>query len=341
MSGTNGTPNLITNGHNTKSILDVVFGCPVNPWEYSEDSLTKALHLKQEQEKTKQQYYKLENVNKSIELLKLATQYDIPPAHIIRLFNNDEVTNSNSNLPREIPNDTQIGNNKKEIINNPMHIKMEPLSSSQLLEADEVQSKQPTSYKFPPVATYLPPRQVIKPRQKRTNSPARIGATAVAALSESNIIKEEEVSPNVSMINMSPSLHRTATQSHRRNFSLPMQSISDSYSGMTSILNFSNVTTGSNELKQLNTNRLPFDELLPQIRKHRRSRTVQGFNVIDLNVIDKVITQPTTSKANIVDIIEIDENADDNTCSEESSPHPSPTRASKPPHFIKKLLNST
>ncbi|CAI4728140.1 CLN_G0046610.mRNA.1.CDS.1 [Saccharomyces cerevisiae] len=81
------------NSHNnvnkSKSLLDIIFGTNVSEWAFSENALMKAMDLKIEQEKTKQQYYKLENLNRSIELFKLASSSGLPINQIHKLFNTD------------------------------------------------------------------------------------------------------------------------------------------------------------------------------------------------------------------------------------------------------------
>ena len=81
------------NSHNNisrnKSLLDIIFGTNVSEWAFSENALMKAMDLKIEQEKTKQQYYRLENLNRSIELFKLASTSGVPINQIHKLFNTD------------------------------------------------------------------------------------------------------------------------------------------------------------------------------------------------------------------------------------------------------------
>ncbi|EDO16720.1 hypothetical protein Kpol_1003p25 [Vanderwaltozyma polyspora DSM 70294] len=293
-----------------KTILDILFGQHVNEWTFSENSLIKALELKQEQERTKQQYYKLEIINKSIELFKMARENGIPPNQISNVFN--------------FGNSTQDDTNK-----------------TVLLKSESISSQQPSSYKFPPVGNYLPPKSIAKPKHRRTNSPARIGASAIASLG-GTIIKEETTPPHRSSVSPIPIPNENGTYMHRRNMSLPMNSSSNTFSGMTSVLNFNSNSTLQVQRPNLSVSK---QTLQPpsnhsQQRKHRRSKSATGFKVIDLNVVDDPKAQPVTPKGKTVDV---NEDFDDKTCSENSSRDASPVRsaATRPPHFINKLLNST
>lgn len=70
----------------TSSLLSSLLGAPVSAWSYSDEALSQALKLKAEQEKTKQEYYRLETRKKSLKLLSEAIQYNVPPTAIPLLF---------------------------------------------------------------------------------------------------------------------------------------------------------------------------------------------------------------------------------------------------------------
>ncbi|CCC71281.1 hypothetical protein NCAS_0G03940 [Naumovozyma castellii] len=207
----------------SKSFLESIFGDNVSIRELPEQTVLKSLDLKIEQERTKQQYYKLQNVTKSIELFKLASSSGVPPNHIYNLFSNAD------QLPQGTANSAGITNDLQPAQNS-IRIKKEPT--------------QPSVYKFPPISipnnnnnssnglsSPLPSsRHISKPSfQRRTNSPARIGAHAVAALSESILLKENPEESNmeerskfgsplpIRKINYNPN---TSTI-HNRNLSLP------------------------------------------------------------------------------------------------------------------------
>lgn len=61
-------------------------------WPHSEQSLIEMINLQREKEITKQQYYKLENTNKSIELLNLSLQSQIPSYLIPIIFSGDTLS---------------------------------------------------------------------------------------------------------------------------------------------------------------------------------------------------------------------------------------------------------
>ncbi|CCH62182.1 hypothetical protein TBLA_0G02420 [Henningerozyma blattae CBS 6284] len=74
---------------NSKSLLEVIFGPDITDWSFSEEALIRALDYKVESEKTKQQYYKFEVINRSIELLKIAKTMGLSNSEIISLFKNE------------------------------------------------------------------------------------------------------------------------------------------------------------------------------------------------------------------------------------------------------------
>ena len=69
-------------------VLKVLFGQEVTEWNFSEENLSKALELRMCQERTKQEYYKVERLNRSIELMKLAAMTKVPGDLIPNLFGN-------------------------------------------------------------------------------------------------------------------------------------------------------------------------------------------------------------------------------------------------------------
>lgn len=325
-----------------KSLLESVLGSSIsNEMEaLSGDTVNRVIELKIEQEKTKQQYYKLENTNKSIEFFKLASSYGLPPSHISTLFN-DNTSNKDNNI---------LATNSSNITNQQEHLK---------------------SYKFPPVmqGNTIPSKSMIsKIPHRRTNSPARIGANAVAALSDKIVIKEEN-SSTLDHLQESPLIKRNITQQHRngnnsqyqhnRNLSLPAMNKFTNYpipTAMTSILSF-NSTAQTHSLSPQPqpqteaTNREDVVEheslkkptfLAP--RRHRRAKSASSFGVIDLNVIEEaqsnnvditVAASCTTGGTTNSD----KQPLDDDTCSESSSRHESPIRP--PTHnSVEKLLNN-
>lgn len=71
-------------------IFKSLFGSEIAEWPYSEDTLQRAIHLRISQEKTKQEYYKVERLNRVIELMKLAAIAKVPGHLIPCLFESNE-----------------------------------------------------------------------------------------------------------------------------------------------------------------------------------------------------------------------------------------------------------
>lgn len=330
------TPN--NESSDSRSVITSLLGTQATDWPYSEGALIHALQLKTQQEMTKQQYYKLENINKSIEMLRIAIAANVPGHLIPLLFNNPLPEGSAStNTPPKIEKPT-------------------PPSQTASL-ANSV----PLNYKFPPdpcASNNFSSTNSAKTglRHRRTNSPARIGAAAVAALTENNQLKEEE---NNEQENCAKS--PLEFRGHRRNLSLPLANPTPFHpepspeepkrklqEPMTQVLNFT-----------------PWQSYNPtmvkkpaQQKKHRRTRSASlnpSFSVIDLNVINQVkspeprITTIRTNSHTLVDssgptgAVRNGELSDDQrTCSDvdRSKSITPPTKVSKGPNFADKLLNS-
>lgn len=93
----------------TAGIMKSLFGRDASSWPYSEDAFMKALDLRICQENTKQEYYKVEKLNRVIELMKLATIAKVP-GHLIpslievqqstqNMNSNSSINQSNNNSP--------------------------------------------------------------------------------------------------------------------------------------------------------------------------------------------------------------------------------------------------
>lgn len=65
-----------------EQMFKALFGAEISEWPYSEESLQKALELRISQECTKQEYYKVERMNRVIEIMKLAAISKVP-GHLI------------------------------------------------------------------------------------------------------------------------------------------------------------------------------------------------------------------------------------------------------------------
>lgn len=303
-----------------RSLFEVLFGAKVEDANLSSNVLEKALELRIEQERTKQQYYRVENAGRLIELFKMAKEYGVPSYEVPKLFGGEELNvgslGSASNI--EVPTDSSV--------------------------------RQPLSYRFPAAGSNLRPKPVAGDvPARRTNSPARIGAHAVAALNEAASLKEEDQPLKFSAFPTNPS-HPVAT--HSRNLSLPVAktAASDIPPGMTSILSF-----GKDYNEDISNNAGFGDSSQQGLRKpsmvhkkHRRTRSGSSFGVIDLNMIDahKQLNLPKLKTQ--VDQMPIQSTEkdpekrfdyDEITCSENSSRNGSPTQ-SKNTASVANLLNS-
>ncbi|KAL3230808.1 Protein BOP3 [Nakaseomyces bracarensis] len=349
-------------GHGrSKSLLDVIFGNSVTDWNMSETTLAKSLDFKIEQEKTKQQYYRLESINKTIELLKLASNANIPPQQITRLFGGEaglEAQNKSSDMP--------IGNSVNEVRGT--HSLSPEISSDSNTNINVNQNSScnslqgpPSAYKFPPVGSNLPPRPV--PTHQRTNSPARIGANAVAVLDDAIKIKEEPESE--SMFERTSPLLRKAEpiSNHNRNLSEPS---SRYFTSSTTLNNITGPVTTVIDFEPSHRhtrsrNNLKYDPSTPDkgdsgirsprktamvTKRHRRTRSASSFGVIDLNIVDEAkrtaLEKVSISKMNddrkIRQAIKLDD-VDERTCSESSSRTNSPTRIAQQ-NSVTRLLNN-
>lgn len=244
----------------SSSLLEIIFGPQIRDVinetnELPEPILSKAIDLKIEQEKTKQQYYKLANIDKCLELIKLSKGYGMPPQHLIHLINNDGFL------------DSSISKNNK--LNNTATSTSDSISTATTVESNNNMNITPVAsmlkstspYKFPPADSLVSNNfknssnigiNTTERRtfHRRTHSPARIGASAVAALSDSISIKEEEASEfesplknkiNISINNNNNSNGDGSTISHNRNISLPIMNkfvTSNIPTNMVSVLNF-------------------------------------------------------------------------------------------------------
>lgn len=338
----------VLKGKNT--LTKIIFGEDVQIHKYDQVTLQKAIDLKIEQERTKQQYYKLENTNKTMELLNLSSRLNIPLSQLSSLLSPVSIKSDIS------PNVTNSNN-----------------------------------FKFPATShdnnkLTVPPNGMVTHR--RVNSPARIGANAVAALAINNgnrdhmIIKEEEdddgdddtridnnnnnpISPLTKKL---PTFHNYITSRdnvynakplrHSRNLSLPsMNKFTNSTNniinsssphipeGMTSILSFNNVTNDTfiekpkpesahnSNLKILEksqiVNTLKVHNSI-QKKQHRRAKSAcssSAFGVIDLNITEedskskknKIIVEEAKRKALIANILAYGKKNNNNTTTNKTS----------------------
>lgn len=322
MSGSGGKQNA------SKNVVSSLFGGEFSEWPFSDASLAQALEFKTQQEKTKQQFYKVECVNRSIELLKTAMAANVPGNMIAQLFPSSQCTvDGGRNAPSKIENNQKL---------------------PQVTLSPKAGEAAPLNYKFPPGNTSVS-------MHRRTNSPARIGAAAVATLAENNQLKEED--NNEMPRNVPQQRSPLQFRAHRRNLSLPVarpshvlqQETSVPYQNrkpqepMTSIINF-----GS--WQSYDPAPPPVMRRQGSVRKHRKTKsasTTPNFGVIDLNVANQVrlpgLQKGPPFLSNNGGTLREEENDfdDQKTCSEHSSRETTPVpQVSKGPNFANNLLNS-
>lgn len=276
---------------------------------------SRELELQIEQERTKQLQFRLENTQKTIELLQLTARLGVQPQELASLLAlTGGSTSGNSDRGRGSVSSAGSGSG----------------------------AAPPQQFKFPATNS----TRSASPARGRVHSPARIGAQAVASLAYhpdgsaalsptsaahpaagSNVtIKEEPTSPR-SQVKLATFHNYTSSAGannavpgsfahnsqarhigHSRNMSLPSLSkfAQDSRNippTMTSILSFNNVSnnhSNSTELEKPSPSHPAKIKILGDSngpsanptqwrthKKHRRARSASGFGVIDLNVIDE------------------------------------------------------
>ncbi|CCE62480.1 hypothetical protein TPHA_0C03280 [Tetrapisispora phaffii CBS 4417] len=334
---------------NLNALLEVLLGSKVDNVDCTEESLLKLIELKKQQEITKQHYYQLEISNASINLLKLAMSYKIPPNQISSMF----ISSSRQAAAGAVSSNKNVTMEENTPITK---IKTEPLS------------KQPLSYQFPPRAspTNQASNHITKTKHKRTNSPARIGANAVALLNDANVINEEEPQPQIpsfDTMNNNVSSYKNLKQPqkvklHKRNISLPMNT--SNYYNMTNVIDFNvgqasiaeNLTIKNFSNKTKMPSNQSGNHLLPTISAgsyHQRTRSSSPFKVVDLNQIEigtqqfKESLSPGKEKAltlahpksrgNTI------ENTDELTYSEKSSANNSPVRPTNSQKLVSNIIS--
>ncbi|CCF59752.1 hypothetical protein KAFR_0H03420 [Kazachstania africana CBS 2517] len=280
--------------HDFGPLLEVILGAKIdgNHGRIPQATILRVIELKIEQERTKQQYYKLEDTKKSIELLTLAKGSGVPTTHISGLF------------PHSLRRSSHIAD--RTVV--------------EQTKNDTVEGS-PSPFKFPPVIhstakpnspNHVPPKLTVNTR--RLNSPAKIGASTVATLSHQTYIKEEK---------LSPMNYRPVSKQHSRNYSLPIvskASYNTNVSPTTTIPSEPNVHIPTGMTSILSFNSPNKDNLIKKpVKRHRRAKSISGFGVIDLNNIQE---QDDNNDEDSVGSSKNTRNDDDdeNTCSEHSTP---------------------
>ena len=259
------------------------------------DDSSRELELRIEQERTKQLQFRLENTQKTIELLQLTAKLGLQPSDLTSLLTLTGGTSSSGN------------------------------SASTTATA-------PPQFKFPPNNRSASPtrNRVHSPARIGAQTVASLAhhpdnSTALnATVPEANVtIKEEPTSPK-SQVKLATFHSYTASANippvsakhigHSRNMSLPTLNRfpQDSQSippAMTSILSFNNVAANSSSSSN-NSGNTDMEKPQPghpgkiklldsgaaitasptqwrTHKKHRRAKSASGFGVIDLNVVDE------------------------------------------------------
>ncbi|CDK25980.1 unnamed protein product [Kuraishia capsulata CBS 1993] len=160
----------------SQDVLAALLGNGIKEWPFTETSLIHALALKTEQEKTRQEFYRMETVSRSLELLRHAMAAQIPGYLIPQLFmpGAGPVGGTGSKDVKSLSISTNSGPN--------------PYSNSEMYKADpnfkfgsgsRAGSLPGSGAATPSMTPTAPAPQMAHRRQ---NSPARMGAQAVAAL---------------------------------------------------------------------------------------------------------------------------------------------------------------
>ncbi|ODV84218.1 hypothetical protein CANARDRAFT_177091 [[Candida] arabinofermentans NRRL YB-2248] len=176
--------------------LQVLLGPEASTWPFSEESLRQALEVRIQQERTKQEFYKAESINRSLELMRLASKTNVPGHLIPLLFNvsEDSVQKLNdqqellarqkrtsqdatSDLRQPIP---QMS--RPSVLHRTSHERSNTVSRSDDIKKDlaDSRSNPMESYRFGSGSTSPVRKTSLNPRHQL--SPYKIGAQAVSSL---------------------------------------------------------------------------------------------------------------------------------------------------------------
>ncbi|ODQ79243.1 hypothetical protein BABINDRAFT_162279 [Babjeviella inositovora NRRL Y-12698] len=147
-----------------------LFGPGVTQWAHSEDAFVQALALKTEQEKTKQEFYRLEVTNRSLELLRSATNANIPSHLIPLMFSGGSLEGLQPPQPQFLVPQSFQQKGKQPF----RHDRSQTISTPrELYNPYNANPTPPAAYRFG--GGPAPPNRPL--------SPAKLGAKAVASLS--------------------------------------------------------------------------------------------------------------------------------------------------------------
>lgn len=223
--------------------LAQLLGMPATAeWPHSETSLVEMINLQREKEITKQQYYKLENTNKSIELMNLSIGSQVPSYLIPIIFSGEALSEElikklslqsippqrNTPIQQPPPSRTLYANFQNT--HQPHHT------------AQPQPPQQPSSANLGPPVTF-----------HRPLSPAKIGAAAVAQLDRGRY---------------PPALSPT----HKRNHSMPVHSNTPSLHSTPVPV----VTLNSPSLRHASTNNYNYASA-PKQQEHAHPQNQQSM----------------------------------------------------------------
>ncbi|ODV94626.1 hypothetical protein PACTADRAFT_50494 [Pachysolen tannophilus NRRL Y-2460] len=146
--------------------LQLLLGSSLTSWPFSESSLIRALELKAEQERTKQEYYKVESLSRSIELLKNCLDADIPKSLIPLVFSGQNMTNETIQSivqQNEYQLQLQAQAAQQQRMSSPLRRAAQPTSSQQAAQA--AQQQQAQFQQTAPISIHERSQTISSPRE--------------------------------------------------------------------------------------------------------------------------------------------------------------------------------
>lgn len=301
----------------SKNILKTLFGTEDAVWTYSDSALEKALELKIHQEKTKQEYYKVEAINKSIELMKLVAVAKVPTNLIPCVFGQPQqasmspiagpvlsapMATNHMSTPESSVQHTPLRSPISPSPRRTPHIRGRTMSNMAELKETPFLRTEVTNDNPSPMSTFkfgagtsITPQRRTSLAPKHQLSPSRIGAHAISSLSrDSGGIRKN--------INIQRLRHGS---NHQRTLSLPTSvSIPEATSVEFQRLDTKNDVILIPDL----TGNTPNTGLLTQ--KKRKVNSIQGFEFYKPNIStergefhlkDKGNNHNNTDNDNIID----------------------------------------
>lgn len=189
-------------------IFKSLFGPDASQWPFSEDCLKRALAVRLAQEATKQEYYKVERLNRTMELMKMAVLAKVPGHLIPGLLGTPPCIQGESHNPHPNEQHPQCvtplresssccnSSNSPSPVRSSKHSRSRTISStaelfnSQSNVSDDSQSNPMKNFKFGTGSsnsfrsTLVRNRTSLPPRHQL--SPSRIGAHAISSLNGSS-----------------------------------------------------------------------------------------------------------------------------------------------------------